>query len=166
MTGSDAHIRFLDARLSETLVIDGVAGDIVFTGADCAEDFDVCGEPAAGSVMCVDDEGSLRPCSSSYDTRVAGVLSGAGGVRPALRLDGRGGGGAARAPVALVGKVFCLADADVEAIGVGDLLTTSCTCGHAMRASDPVRSFGAVLGKSLSALSSGQGLIPILVALQ
>jgi hypothetical protein len=35
-----------------------------------------------------------------------------------------------------------------------------------MRALDPVRAFGAVIGKALSPLPSGQNLIPILVALQ
>jgi hypothetical protein len=51
-------------------------------------------------------------------------------------------------------------------IEVGDLLTTSPTPGHAMKATDPVRAFGAVIGKALRALGDGQGLIPILVALQ
>jgi len=49
---------------------------------------------------------------------------------------------------------------------VGDLLTTSPTPGHAMRADDPGRAFGAVLGKALRPLADGQGLVPILVALQ
>jgi len=32
-----------------------------------------------------------------------------------------------------------------------------------MRASDPARAFGAVIGKAMSALASGRGLQPILV---
>jgi hypothetical protein len=35
-----------------------------------------------------------------------------------------------------------------------------------MKASDPSRAFGAVLGKALQSLESGKGMIPILVALQ
>jgi hypothetical protein len=35
-----------------------------------------------------------------------------------------------------------------------------------MKASDPTRAFGAVLGKALRAHSEGRGLVPILVALQ
>jgi hypothetical protein len=38
--------------------------------------------------------------------------------------------------------------------------------GHAMRASSPSRTFGAVLGKALEPLPGGTGLILILVALQ
>jgi len=37
---------------------------------------------------------------------------------------------------------------------------------HAMKARDPARAFGAVLGKALRPLQAGTGLIPILVALQ
>jgi hypothetical protein len=35
-----------------------------------------------------------------------------------------------------------------------------------MKATDPARAFGAVIGKALGSLESGRGLIPILVALQ
>ena len=51
-------------------------------------------------------------------------------------------------------------------IEVGDLLTTSATPGHAMKATDPLKAFGAVIGKALRPLDSGQGLIPVLIALQ
>jgi hypothetical protein len=71
-----------------------------------------------------------------------------------------------RKPVALLGKVFCKADAQFGPIGVGDLLTTSPTPGHAMRADDTRKAFGAVNGKALRPLAEGQGLIPILIALQ
>jgi hypothetical protein len=68
--------------------------------------------------------------------------------------------------VAVVGKVYCKVDAQYAPIEVGDLLTTSPTPGHAMKADDPLRAFGAVIGKALRGLQSGQGLVPILVALQ
>jgi len=66
----------------------------------------------------------------------------------------------------MVGKVFCKVDATHGPIGVGDLLTTSSVVGHAMRAGDPARSFGTVIGKALRPWRDGLGLIPILVALQ
>jgi hypothetical protein len=69
-------------------------------------------------------------------------------------------------PVALVGKVYCRVDADLAPIRPGDLLTTSATPGHARRASDRERAFGAVLGKALGGLAAGRGLVPILVTLQ
>ena len=58
----------------------------------------------------------------------------------------------------------------VEVVGHGvaggDLLTTSKTQGHAMRASDPRRAFGSIVGKAMSGLAEGLGMIPVLVALQ
>jgi hypothetical protein len=46
------------------------------------------------------------------------------------------------------------------------MLTTSPTPGHAMKAIDPLKAFGSVIGKALRPLDSGQGLMPILVNLQ
>jgi hypothetical protein len=66
----------------------------------------------------------------------------------------------------LVGKVFCKVDADHGPVRVGDLLTTSETRGHAMRVHEPSRALGSILGKALAPLSSGCGLVPILVCLQ
>jgi hypothetical protein len=66
----------------------------------------------------------------------------------------------------LLGKVFCKVDAQYGAVEVGDLLTTSPTPGHAMKASDPAKAFGAVIGKALRPLTEGHSLIPILIALQ
>ena len=154
------------------LHVDGdvvVTGDIALQNADVAERFRVA-EPetvAPGTVMVLDDdeEGMLRRSDSSYDSRVIGVISGAGKYRPALVLDDHADHSTDVA-VALVGKVYCRVDADPYPIQVGDLLTTSDLPGHAMKATDANRSFGATLGKALRRLPSGQGLIPILVALQ
>jgi hypothetical protein len=141
--------------------------DVVLGNADCAEDFTVqsATEAEPGTVMVLTDAGTLAPATIAYDTRVTGVVSGAGTYRPALILD-RIERAADRLPIALVGKVWCKADAEVAPISVGDLLTTSATPGHAMRASDRDRAFGAVLGKALGKLAAGHGLIPILVCLQ
>ena len=142
-------------------------GDIVLENADCAEEFDA--NPGAivepGTVMALTDEGDVAESKQPYDRRVAGVVTGAGAFKPAIVLDRRDDA-TDRVAIALLGKVFCKIDADYGAIAVGDMLTTSATPGHAMRASDPQRSFGAVLGKALGGLSAGRGLVPILVALQ
>jgi hypothetical protein len=142
-------------------------GDIVLDNADCAEEFDVTGKEAIepGTVMTLNDDATLTPSKTPYDRRVAGVVSGAGSFRPAMVLDKRDGA-TSRVPVALLGKVFCKADATESPIAVGDLLTTSSTTGHAMKATDRDRAFGAVLGKALGSLNKGRGLVPILVALQ
>ena len=65
-----------------------------------------------------------------------------------------------------MGKTECLVDASAAPIEVGSLLTTSPFRGHAMRVRDPLRAFGAVIGKALRPLASGRGRIPILIALQ
>jgi hypothetical protein len=147
--------------------IDGGKGDVVLGNADCAEDFDVAAartvEP--GTVVVLDDEGAVGACAAAYDGRVAGVVSGAGAHRPALVLDRRPSA-TPRQPIALMGKVYCKVDARFGAVRTGDLLTTSPTIGHAMKASDRSLAFGAVVGKALRALDEGCGLIPILVMLQ
>lgn len=151
----------------DSIVLNGSTGDIVFQGADCAEEFDVAdGEPAEpGSVMALDDDAKLRQSCEAYDHRVAGVLSGAGDFRPGIVLD-RQQSPRRRAALALVGKAFCKVDARAAAIAVGDLLTTSATPGHAMRAGDRAQSVGTVIGKALAPLSAGCGMVPILVTLR
>lgn len=62
------------------------------------------------------------------------------------------------------GVAFVKADADYGAIRPGDLLTTSATPGHAMRADAPAP--GTVLGKALEPLDSGMSLIRVLITLR
>lgn len=145
-----------------------IKGDIQFmNAADCAEDFTVGAtldlEP--GTVVVLGDHGLLFPCESPYNKCVIGVVSGAGNYKPGIILD-HIISDEKRVPVALIGKVYCKVDADYGSIEIGDLLTTSATPGYAMKASDPIRSFGAVIGKALSALSEGRGLVMIIVTLQ
>ena len=144
-----------------------VTGDIRLTNADCAEDFDIADADSIepGTVMVLGDDESLHQSSQSYDKRVAGVVSGAGKYKPGIVLD-KQAANANRKPIALMGKVFCKVDAQYASIEVGDLLTTSPSPGHAMKASDHLQAFGAVIGKALRPLKDGQGLIPILIALQ
>jgi len=68
------------------------------------------------------------------------------------------------APVALSGTVPCKVDAGYGAIVPGDLLTTSPTPGHAMRAGEPVA--GTIVGKALESLDAGAGTIRVLVMLR
>lgn len=143
-----------------------VSGDVRLVGADLAEQFSVVGDAAAepGCVMVLaEDADCVRVSHKAYDKRVAGVVSGAGSYRPAIVLDRRDDHD--RRPLALTGKVWCKVDASFGAVDIGDLLTTSPTLGHAMSATDPARAFGAVIGKALGSLSSGLGLVPVLVAL-
>jgi hypothetical protein len=146
-----------------------VTEDITLSNSDCAEEFDLedssTGEPLPGSVMVIGDEGSVRLSTSAYDKRVAGVISGAGAFKPGITL-GRQSSDRRRPAIALMGKVFCKVDTVNGPIRVGNLLTTSGTPGHAMKATDPLRAFGAVIGKALGGLERGRGMVPILVVLQ
>jgi hypothetical protein len=164
-----ADIVVTDASGKETIKLDRT-GRIRFPqAADCAEEFDSA-EPSdlePGTVVILDQNAKLRQSCAAYDKRVAGVISGAGGLRPGIVLDHQAevqeGG---RLPIALLGKVYCKVDATYGAVEVGDLLTTSPTPGHAMKVSDPLKAFGAVIGKALSPMETGEGIIPVLVALQ
>jgi hypothetical protein len=147
-----------------------VTGDLVLVneGGDIAEGFDVEATPLSaepGTVLIIQENGSLRESEIPYDTRVAGVVAGAGNLKPAVILQHMPSQ-KDRAPIALVGKVFCKVDAAFGEIVAGDLLTTSSTPGHAMKASDKSQAFGAIVGKALAGLGTGLGLIPILVSLR
>lgn len=171
--GSDGTLLVFPADASgddedeATVAILGRTGDVVLRNADCAEEFEVdevegLGE---GAVVSLGESGRMRLADQAYDRRVAGVISGAGGLRPGIVL-GRQPGTSRRWPVALAGKVYCRVDASRAPIAVGDLLTTSDAPGHAMAVADHGRAFGAVLGKAIEPLQSGRGLIPVLVGLQ
>src|SRR5207249_466005 len=109
--------------------------------------------------------GKLKLSDQAYDNRVAGIVSGANGINPgiALHQDGALEGGQ---NVALSGRVYVLADATSGAIHPGDLLTTSDTPGHAMRVTEHAKAQGAILGKAMSALKEGKGMVLVLVTLQ
>ncbi|MFJ3164396.1 hypothetical protein [Streptomyces kanasensis] len=145
-----------------------VTGDIVLLNAgDCAEHFLVTDEEVnPGSVVVLaNDEATVTQSRQAYDKRVVGVVSGAGEHKPGVILGNRHSEGN-RKPVALLGRVFCKVDARCSAIEAGDLLTTSSTAGHAMKAEDGTQAFGAIIGKALRSLPDGQGLIPIMITLQ
>jgi len=166
-SGNEGDVMVYDADGDLRIHLDGASGEVKLLGADCAEDFQVrdAATIEPGTVLVIDEAGGLRRSRTAYDRRVAGVVSGAGGLRPGIVLD-KQQEGSDRRPIALVGKVFCKVDAAGGAIAIGDLLTTSDTPGHAMRVGDPSRAFGAVIGKALAPLAAGRGVVPILVALQ
>ena len=121
-----------------------------------------------GSVVSIDpaSPGDLCLSSSAYDRRVAGIISGAGGVKPGMLMGQRGTEADGQHPVALTGRVYCKVDASYGAIEPGDLLTTSPTTGHAMMVTDHAKATGAILGKAMTSLDSGRGLVLVLVSLQ
>jgi hypothetical protein len=137
-------------------------------GCDLAEPFEMS-TPAIvqGSVVVIDDQhaGQLKLSDRAYDTRVAGIVSGANGINPGIALHQEGAFQDGQ-NVALSGRVYVLADASSSPITPGDLLTTSQTPGHAMKVSDHARAQGAILGKAMTGLKDGKGMVLVLVTLQ
>ncbi|MCG3160073.1 MAG: hypothetical protein JMDDDDMK_01106 [Acidobacteria bacterium] len=147
-------------------------------GADLSEKFDVLaasdstsnGEAQIqpGMVVAIDPKnpGKLTLSNRAYDRRVAGVISGAGGVEPGMMMGQAGTLADGKHPVALTGRVYVWVDATRGAIRPGDLLTTSATPGHAMKVTNPARAQGAIIGKAMTGLKRGKGLVLVLVTLQ
>jgi hypothetical protein len=139
-------------------------------GSDLAEPFAISSpehEISQGAVLVIDDQnpGHLKISDEPYDTRVAGVVSGANGIKPGIQMQQQGlleGG----KNVALTGRVYVQADASNGPIKPGDLLTTSSTPGHAMKVTDHAKAQGAILGKAMTELSEGKGMVLVLVTLQ
>ncbi|SDE89221.1 hypothetical protein SAMN04487996_107301 [Dyadobacter soli] len=139
-------------------------------GADLAEHFDIDGGEALlpGTVVSIDPTkpGQLREAGEAYDKTVAGIISGAGEVQPGMLMGQAGTIASGKYPVALTGRVYCRVDASLGAICPGDLLTTSTTAGHAMKAADGKLAQGAIIGKAMTGLETGRGLVLVLVSLQ
>lgn len=175
--GGAAAIRLNRADGSQGILLDtDLAGDSRITvdeleilgGADIVEGFGSSeGRLEPGTVVVIDPlhPGQLVAARSAYDSKVAGVVSGAGGVEPGLRLsqvgtlDGEN-------EVALTGRVHVRCTSSNGPIRPGDLLTTSDLAGHAMKVTQVERAFGAVLGKAMSPLDEETGLVLALVNLQ
>ena len=129
-------------------------------GADFAELLPGAAGLEPGDVLVIDSDGTLARSSAAAQSNVAGVYSTSPGVL--------GGGNAPRpgaVPLAVVGVVPVKASAENGAITPGDLLISSATPGHAMRAGS-TPALGTVIGKALSDLADGTGEITLLVTLQ
>ncbi len=161
---------------SASIILDATDGTIrgqvveITGGSDFSEKFDINGETLEpGMIVSIDPKnpGQLTLTDSAHDKKVAGIVSGAGGVKPGMLMGQRGSIADGKHPVALSGRVFCWVDADANgAIEPGDMLTTSATPGHGMKVTDHARSTGAVVGKAMTGLEKGKGLVLVLVNLQ
>ncbi|MFZ4573427.1 MAG: hypothetical protein ACOYN0_03455 [Phycisphaerales bacterium] len=96
---------------------------------------------------------------------IAGVVSGANGVNPGIKM-GQDGVMDGKNPIAMTGRVYVKCTTSNGTIQPGDLVTTSDVAGHAMKASDRDRAGGATVGKAMSALDKDTGLVLVLVNLQ
>ena len=137
-------------------------------GADLAEPFAMShGGVEPGSVVVIDEDhpGKLRRSTRAYDKKAAGIVSGANGIRPGISMVQEDKLEAGE-NVALSGRVYVQADAAYGEIKPGDLLTTSDTPGHAMKVTEHAQAQGAILGKAMSGLKDGKGMVLVLVTLQ
>jgi hypothetical protein len=142
----------------------------ILGGGDLAEPFDISEADLIrpGLVVAIDPDrpGQLRMAHKAYDRTVAGIISGANGINPGLTMKQAGSVTDGAHPVALTGRVYCWANASYGPIEPGDLLTTSDTPGHAMKVTDHAKAQGAIIGKAMTELKQGKGLVLVLVTLQ
>ena len=142
-------------------------------GSDVAEPYRVAArgriKPRPGMVVAIDAAqiGQMRVVGKAYDKTVGGIISGANGIAPGITLSQKGTVADGAYPVASIGRVWTLCDADANGpIEAGDMLTTSHTPGHAMRVTNYNRANGSIIGKAMSPLKYGKGLVLVLVSLK
>jgi hypothetical protein len=142
------------------------AGTISPMGGDMAElvrSEESNPEMEAGDVLVVSStlDESVAKSQESYSTRVAGVFA----TRPGVLLRRKSSpNDETKVPLGLTGIIPTKVCGQNGPIQRGDLLVTSDTPGHAMRA-DPKRlSFGMVIGKAMEPfIGPGEGTISVLV---
>lgn len=140
-------------------------------GSDFAEKFDITATSyhtiQAGYVMSIDPEnaGKLTVSHEAYDTKVAGIISGANGIKPGMIMGQTGSIADGEYPIALSGRVYVATTAVNGKITPGDLLTTSTIAGHAMRATEREMAYGSIIGKAMTTADEN-GFVLVLVNLQ
>jgi hypothetical protein len=132
------------------------------SAADLASLLEVSEAVEPGDVLAIDPEhpGLMRRASTAEDPTVVGVVA----ASPGVVLGSSDRGADSEAAVAFAGVTRCKVDADYGPVYPGDLLVTSPTPGHAMRADVPRP--GTVIGKALEELPTGSGVIRVLVMLR
>ncbi len=145
----------------------------ILGGSDIAEHFGIISfadnaMPQPGMLVSINPEhvGQLNLTTRAYDTKVAGVISGANGIRTGMYMGQNGSIANGDFPVALAGRVYVMADASHGAIQPGDMLTSSPTPGHAMKAKNHRKARGAIVGKAMTGLDNGKGFVLVLITLQ
>jgi len=146
-------------------------GGLFATGADFAESVAVRGKRSQyepGDVLEIDQKADRHLARSShpYATLVAGIYSTKPGLLASPHHIDDESYKSGEVPLAVVGIVPCKVTAENGPIARGDLLVTSSLPGYAMKGTDRRRLVGAVVGKALEPLPTGNGVIEVLVTLQ
>jgi hypothetical protein len=136
-------------------------------GADIVEGFTASEAIEPGTVVVIDTAkpGDITTSSTPYDSKVVGIVSGANGVNPGMKL-GHEGVLDGEVQVAMTGRVYVKCSAENGPIVAGDRLTTASLRGHAMKVTDSTLADGAVIGKAMGTLDSGTGYVLVVVNLQ
>ena len=148
-------------------------GTISGGGADIAESFDVEGaatryEPGDVLAISTTHDRTVTTSTSPRSTRVVGVYA----TKPGVLLSTHGAEEvpADEVPMGVVGVLPTKVTAENGAIQRGDLLVTSSTPGHAMKAQPrvvkgmKVYPHGAIIGKALESFDGpGTGMIEVMV---
>jgi hypothetical protein len=129
-------------------------------GADVAEYIAVSEPVEPGDVVELDPHNPkhYRKARAAYSTLLAGVISTQPGVVLGARTQSEG-----RALLALVGRVPVKATTENGPIRLGDLLTSASKPGYAMRCESAAQCEWALLGKAISSLEHGEGVIVMLI---
>ena len=163
-SGSGGSVTYSDGSVQTT------AWNGVLSGGDYAESVNISGdknsyEPGDIIVINATKHGTFAKSAVPYSTLVAGIYS----TKPGLlgrRQSGDLKSSTTEIPMAMVGIVPTKVSAENGPIKDGDLLVTSSTPGVAMKGTDATRMMGAVIGKAMDSLHSGNGVIEVLVRLQ
>ena len=143
-------------------------------GSDLSESFDITSNnkivsnSLAGLLVSIDPKnpGKLAITSQAYDKKLAGIVSGANGIKPGMIMGQHASIANGQFPIALSGRVYVKADATFGAIQPGDFLTSSSISGIAMKAAGFQKAQGAIIGKAMTGLERGEGMVLVLVNLQ
>ena len=142
-------------------------------GADLAENFDILSSknivPQPGMLVSIDpaSTGKLLITQTAYDYRIAGIISGANGIKPGIYMGQEGTIADGDFPVALTGRAYVFANNQNGTIAPGDLLTSADQPGYAMKADTQNQNLnGVIIGKALTKLEGKTGYVLVLVNLQ
>lgn len=159
----DGGIYFPGSSTPQTVPWTGVV-----CGGDYAEDVKTKGhsrqyEPGDVLVISSKSSSDVEKSREPYSTSVAGVYAtkpGVIGKRDSMAkvVD--------EVPMAMVGIVPTKVSTENGPIHRGDLLVTSARPGYAMKGTERSRLVGAVIGKAMGSLDSGNGTIEVLITLQ
>lgn len=136
------------------------------SGADVAEAFAVVGgvetyEPGDVLVIATGYKRTVEKCSKPYAASVLGVHA----TRPGVLLTEHDIDAdlSSLVPMGVVGVLPTKVTNEGGPISAGDMLVTSSTAGHAMKADPAKLGFGMVLGKALESFDGTTGVIQVFV---